>query len=57
MEEKEIIEEENKPSEKEPADGNFMKIILFFYQVEIKPYKISVFSEKNNKYFTIMTLF
>lgn len=34
-----------------------MKIILFFYQVEIKPYKISVFSEKNNKYFTIMTLF
>ena len=40
MEEKEIIEEENKPSEKKPADGNFMKIILLLAMVFVVMYMV-----------------
>ena len=40
MEEKEIMEEENKPSEKKPTEGNFMKIILLLAMVFVVMYMV-----------------
>ena len=40
MEEKEIMEEENEPSEKKPTEGNFMKIILLLAMVFVVMYMV-----------------